>query len=193
MAQMQLSPEEWQAKVRECSSTWNTMADSEKDSFHAMAAEEVGLREEAMRQPFQSAHDLAQGVRCLGNAGFDAASALPKSGLKATSLHRLLLTYQRYKSNEAWSDFDCGLATADGAMSLDGIDLDSSQEDLLSKWSTFAGPALHSGGQPVDSGSLHHTVCGSGPGLCETLPHRDLATKFARSLHHFIKEGASIG
>ena len=163
------------------------MSAAERDAFEAQAAERSGLREEAMRQPFPS----AKGTVLLGDAAFDAASRLPRSSLKRVSLNRLLVTYQNYKTHACWSEFDCGLATADAALSLDAIDLAVSQDSLDEKWDTFTEPAGRI--EPLDKGlaeCLHHRACGGGSGLCKQEPCIEVAGKFAHSLHRFIAEGA---
>lgn len=189
MSKMQLEPEEWRRTVKKCSKDWRNMDDSERDVYHAMAAEEAGLREEAMKQPFQSAH----GAACLGDAAFDAAGSLSKGASKLVSLQRLLTTYARYKSNDHWSQFDSGLANADGAMPLDAIDLTSSHQDLSSSWSSFISPARKE--DDIDQRllkSLHHSACGGLHGVCVSQPFLQLASKFSHSLHLFVMSGAQL-
>ena len=158
-----------------------------------MAAEEQGLREEAVQQPFCA----SKGAKSLVGAAFDAAALLSKKSLKRLSLQRLLATYQQFKTSVFWKDFDCGLGTADGAMSLDHIDLLTSAEDASSLWDRFVCPATSQGdgcGLQVDTDvlkSLHHSVCISGDGLCKRAPCHGPACKFVSSMHYFIKEGAS--
>lgn len=183
-ASSQLNPGEWSSAVRRAGRQWSQLSAAERDAYEAQAAERSGLREEAMRQPFPS----AKGNVDLGDAGFDAASRLPRSSLKRVSLSRLLVTYQNYKRHECWSQFDCGLATADAALSLDAIDLEMSQDSLEKKWRTFAQPAESIEGLD-NASSLHHKVCGGGPGLCKQEPCAEIAGRFAHSLHRFIAEG----
>lgn len=171
------------------------MPDKEKDAYHAIAAEEEGVRQEAMLQPYQAKSHSANNVVPLGKASFDAAANLGRNALKKLSLHRLLVTYQEYKNGEGWSDFDAGLARPEGAMSLDDIDLDTSQDDIQKTWSRFVGSAcLHHKNQEIAMdtrlASLHHKVCGQGFGLCKREAAFYLeAQRFARSLHHFIGKG----
>lgn len=189
MSDMQLQPADWRSALRRCAQEWRQMTDADKDVYHAMAFEEAALREEAAKQPFAS----AGGSTSLGEAAFDAAASLSRPGAKLLSLHRLLATYQRYKTSETWHEFESGLANADGALSLDALDLETPQETVSSKWTSFVAPA-----KPDDVfdtkllKSVHHTACGGGHGLCAKQCHLDLASKFTHSLHRFVMNGAMI-
>lgn len=192
LAKLQLQPSEWKAAVRACSDKWRRFSADEREPYEAMAAEENGLRAEAMLQPFQS----EKGPQSLGDAGFDAASSLCKNALKSISCHRLMVTYSRFKDSGCWAEFDCGLSNSEGAMSLDAIDLESNHESIAETWSRFVGPAgpdLHQVDDRDDEAvkSLHHSVCGQGHGLCKNTPFYKSACKFAESFHHLIKEGPS--
>lgn len=188
MRALQLSPLEWKSCVRECGQKWKNMPLSEKEAYCALAAEQQGLREEAMLQPFKP----ADGPQPLGEASFDAAALVSRNGLVKLSAHRLLATYKAYKSSDGWGDFDAGLATSTGAMPLDAIDLENSPETISSTWSSFVRPVDRD--EEYDEaarmhGCVHHTVCGQGHGLCQKLPYLTQASKFASSLHNFLKEG----
>ena len=188
-----MKPGAWKAAIKRCSHKWRRMTIEEREPYNAMAAEEQGLREEAMQQPFSA----SKGPDTLGTAAFNAAAQLSRNALKCVSLQRLVATYKRYTSSLHWKDFDCGLATAQGAMSLDKIDLVTRFEEVENTWATFIAPAENGGNdQGLDiedcatSNKLHHSVCGSFNGVCKQMPCFEPASKLAASLHHFIKQGA---
>lgn len=192
MAGLQLSTHSWKKSVRRCSQQWRQMSDQDKEPYHAIAAEEQGFRHEAMRQPFKSAEGREEDS--FREAGFDAAAHIPKNGLSTISLHRLLATYQRFKSSPVWGSFEAGLASPDGAMSLDHIDLETTPEEVSRTWANFIRPAKEEESEACngdDAGDLHHSVCGQGHGLCRSMPCYEIACKFASSMHGYMKEGRS--
>lgn len=184
MAGSQMDPGAWRAEVKRVSRLWRSMSDAEKELYHAMACEEQAYREDAARQPFQS----REGPNSRPPV-FDAASHVSRSGLKKVSKHRAVQTYQRVQAADAWGDFDAGLSCVDGAMGLDHIDLQITGDDMSSAWSRFVKPAGEQDYVEYDPEAdkvLHHVVCGSGHGLCNTCPCYDLACKLSGSLHHFM-------
>lgn len=188
MAGVQISPGEWKEKIRDCRETWRRMPEQQKEAYHAMAAEEQGLRQEAALQPFRS----RDGPTSLGQASFDAASRLPKNALKTISKQRLLVTRQRTRCSDLWAEFESGLASPDGAMSLDSIDLNTTMEDMSSRWSQFVSAAKDCDDFGYDEGAakcLHHSVCRASTGICRSMPCHDEACKFSASLHNLAKEG----
>lgn len=170
---------------------WRNMSDQQKEVYRAMAAEEQGLRDEAILQTLKP----KSAKSCdppLGDAAFDAAGSLCRNALKKISLHRLINTYEKYKQDSGWQHFDAGLATSEGAMALDDIDLDTSQESVASTWAKFVGPPTVKPEWVNDVNpdiAVHHKVCGSGVGLCKQSCFLSHAQKFARSLQRYITSG----
>lgn len=185
MAGQQLSPGEWKSANKECSRKWRAMTDVEREPYIAIALEEQSLREQLLHEPFSS-RDQCQGC--------DLEKLVPKNAQKTLSLHRLLATYREYKGSSWWDNFDAGLCSADGALSLDLIDLETPQEEMQASWDRFVNTAstevdgLEFQYDKDAAASLPLSVCGSEPGLCDQFPCHDHACKFAACLHQMIKD-----
>ena len=188
-AGQQLSPGEWKRANKECSRKWQAMTVAEREPYTATALEEQSLREQLLHEPFSSRdqHD-----------GCELEKLVPKNAQKTLSLHRLLATYRGYKGSSWWENFDAGLCSADGAMSLDLIDLETPQEDMQARWDRFVNSAtvqVDALEFPYDkeaAASLPLNVCGSGPGLCSQIPCHEHACKFAACLHQMIKDSPLV-
>jgi hypothetical protein len=187
----QVDPDTWKEELGLCSTAWSRLSARDKEKFEAEAAHEQGLREEAAMQPFQSKSDKSKGWRKLGNASFDAASAIPRSGLRAVSRARLQATYKGFCEDDVWSTWNGGISSAEGCLKLDLIDLNSTDLDISASWSkVFKDPV--DGSRLWQSESVEgckHDVCQALHGVCSKMPHVKLASNFVLTMHRLISDG----
>lgn len=190
LAGLQLGPKEWKEAVRDCGKRWKQMPVSEREAFKAIAAEEQGLREEAARQPLPS-KDAKLNPERLSYQGVDTASKLSRNALKTVSRERLLATYSQYKQSTDWKEVCAGLATADGALSLDLVDLQTPDSNIFETWQPFASgfEAWQLSGRSAEA-AVHHSVCHCLHGQCHARPFVGLAANFVRHMSRLLQEGA---
>lgn len=178
----------WRHKVKEVSNQWSHLDDSEKDRYQAQAAMEQALRESAASNPLPSKSPAPASSSSMGTT---AADCLGRNARKAVSRQRAMATYTQYKTAADWQEHDGGICSADGAIQLDLIDVDGTEEDILCDWQKFAKPAgpLPPEWKDIDDGKLHHSICHTEFGLCKSCPLMSLATLFVHSLADSISVG----
>ena len=169
MQNQQLDPNKWESTLQLCRDKWARMTADERNPYVMAAVKEQGLRDEACHQPFApnkpGKHDP------LFPAAFDAANELGRNALKKVSKHRTFESYRQFKSSTDWQYLDAGLATPDGAISLDAIDMVSTDCSIADVWGKFAKST------PVDLDDLagkegvHHTTCWTQQGFCKCSQH----------------------
>ncbi|CAK9029044.1 Uncharacterized protein SCF082_LOCUS18618 [Durusdinium trenchii] len=167
----------WRHKVKEVSNQWSHLDDSEKDRYQAQAAMEQALRESAASNPLPSKSPAPASSSSMGTT---AADCLGRNARKAVSRQRAMATYTQYKTAADWQEHDGGICSADGAIQLDLIDVDGTEEDILCDWQKFAKPAgpLPPEWKDIDDGKLHHSIC-----------HTDLGKLSHGSLIQFQDDG----
>jgi len=172
MQGQQLNPDEWMDTQKDCARRWHAMTAEERSQYHAKAAEEQGNREEACLQPFSSiARSRNPRDPSLPDpifpAAFDAAQHLSKNSLKRVGRHRTFTSYLEFKESNLWQHHEAGLATSDGALGLDLIDLESTEEDITHKWDLFARSKADGDWElPADGNIIHNTTCFKDYGGC---------------------------
>lgn len=189
MAGKQLSPGEWKAEIQKCSNLWAEMGKSEKAVYDAEAAAEQAIRENAAHEPFPAKRMMQEFESNAAESS--AAQQLCRNARSTIAKQRLLTTYSRFKEAPEWAEVDSGLASAEGAVKLDCIDLTSTDTDIRQQWDSFAAIhdnsnlcSLETGPQP------HHSTCYQNHGgLCQLSPGLDLATKFVRNMHDLLNSG----
>lgn len=143
MQGLQLSPNEWRLKLDDCRKCWSQLCPDERAVYVAKAAEEEGLRCEAMKQPMiskkasRSHPGPGLSVDQIAPAAFDAASELNRNSLKKLSRHRVLASFKKLRESSAWEHHDAGLSDFEGVLSLDAIDLASPEDALAASWNDF--------------------------------------------------------
>lgn len=164
----QYTPEEWTKRVRELSVQWRVMPESERNLYKATALEEDFLRTEACKQPL-TPKPRTKPSEVAAGAG-DVVGQLSAKALKTCSRHRCLESYREYKLAPEWKDFDAGMCDADGALSLDAIDMDSTDVQVEELWSSFARAKAEPTPSEVNdaNASIHHSTCWARHGMCET-------------------------
>jgi hypothetical protein len=187
----QLTPEEWKKEVGSCAAAWHQLDDDEKERFEAAAQLEQFQREEAMLQPHQSKSDEARGERRLGKATFDAAAGLSKAALLKCSKARLQATYSEFQDSTSWSTWNGGIASSEGCLKLDNIDLNTTADDIAERWSKgFDNPvASDKLWQQESVEGCKHDVCQGWFGTCSKLPHVKLAVSFVLAMHKLLSAG----
>ena len=191
MSGKQLEPEMWKEHQRECSFRWKQLSAEERAKYEMQAAEEQALREAAASEPFQA---KKPGPNQAEHGG--AASYLCRNAKKTVARQRLMASYMHFRSASEWSEFDTGVFSAEGAVGLDIIDLETDMSEIAKQWECFAEPASDI---PADwkgnhaasaSEEIHHSICHQNHGgLCKSTPHLDLVTQFVHSLADFVNSG----
>lgn len=76
-------------------------------------------------------------------------------------------SYLEFKESNLWQHHEAGLATSDGALGLDLIDLESTEEDITHKWDLFARSKADGDWElPADGNIIHNTTCFKDYGGC---------------------------
>ena len=191
MKGQQLSPRSWKCAIKKCGETWRSMSKDERDPFNAKALEEQGLRENAAFEPLKS--KIA--FNCPEASG-SAAEHLSRSAKKKIAKQRSVVTYQQFRNAKEWQEVEGGICTPDGALNLDLIDLEATEESLLSRWGQFAKPSTaypkQWKGKCANVNGVHHTPCHAQFGVCNSNPLMDLVTKFVNNMATFVSGGASL-
>eukprot|EP00438_Fugacium_kawagutii_P029570 Skav206293 [mRNA] locus=scaffold5870:4298:11540:+ [translate_table: standard] len=185
----QRDPDDWTAVQDRCKRIWANMSVEKRAEYEAAASAENHIRTEACLQPFQPKLKLAsmKDEPVLGDAAFNAASMLSRNALKAVSRHRSLTTYARYKSSELWGHHDAGLATADGCLDLDLIDLEANEETLLGQWNIFRKSVPKK--LPPLNPELHHQTCWTRHGSCKKDFQKNMVERLVSSLDSHLSSG----
>lgn len=189
MSGKQLVPGEWKEENARCSALWSSMTPEEKGPYEAIAAAEQSLRENASHEPFTPK------VRSDEQAGMPAADLLSKAASTTVSKQRLLATFSRFRDATEWAEVDAGLFSADGALSLDSIDLAATDTEIRQQWEPFTqlcskAPKCFN---DFNTSQLqpHHTTCFQNHGgLYKQTPHLTLLTKLVHSMADFVSSGS---
>ena len=192
-----VKPEEYRLEVRRAGAQWAREPPEVKEAYQDKAEYEQCVRNEAMKQPLLP-KSTCSASPILGSAAWDAASELNQSALKKLSKARLVETYRQYADSEMWHDSGLSLASADGCLRLDLIDVKTCDKDILS----VINSALHESAtvpgfvDPVEDArhqqnGLHHETCVESFGHCKRKPHTVLATRFVKNFNRFLSQGAS--
>ena len=169
MQNKQLDPTEWESTLQSCRDKWARMTADERNPYVMAAVQEQGLRDEACHQPF-APHK--QGNRDpLFPAAFDAAKELGRNALKKVSKHRAFESYRQFKSSTDWQYLDAGLGTADGAISLDAIDITSTDCSIADVWGKFTQSMPVDVDDLCENAGAHHTTCWTQQGFCKRSQH----------------------
>jgi len=191
MAGQQMEPGQWKLVLQQCKNKWKQMSVGEQSQYHIKAAEEQGLRQEACIQPFSpKVKQESADVPSYFPASFDASSQLSHKALKKVGRHRALATYKEYKQSTPWKWFDAGLATPDGALALDFIDVDSQEQALVGQWGAFARESPSKDWLPASADpDLHHSTCWKDYGSCREDLHVTLVGRLVSSLAKHLESG----
>lgn len=189
----QLNKNEWTHAVRELGQKWRALGADVRERYEAEAKHEDCLRQEAMRQPFQSKKDKATGNVRLGDAAFDAAADLKRKTMKKISGSRLSKTFAEYEGSKEWEGWNGGIACAAGCLRLDLINMSSTAEEIEEKWASataqlVSDPAFWASDWKKNQ-EVHHSVCHSRCGHCASDSHTKVAEILVGSLHQLISKG----
>lgn len=164
------------------------MSPSKKRKYNAEAAEEQALRENAMHEPLPSKEEV--GVQPEPNA----SQKLCRNAKKAVSKQQMMNSYMRFQSAPEWSEVDAGLASAEGALKLNYVDVDSTDFEIKQRWDTFVQPVsdlqdCFPNPSPGDQ-QFHHSMCyQDNGGLCASTPHLPLIRALVHSMAAFVTSG----
>lgn len=183
MAGQQLEPGAWAKQLREISKHWKKMGPSQREPYHARAAEEQAMRENAAFEPLPS--------KTFGPSKCPVSELLGRNAKKKISRQRAMATYMQFVNAPEWQEMDAGLFCADGALSLDDIDISATDDSICQEWDSFAQPAspLPSEWQSADT-RVHHATCHAEHGHCQSTSCSDLAGKFVASMAALLNNGA---
>jgi hypothetical protein len=187
----QVSTDKWKAEQKKCSRSWQASSPEEKEKYVAEASVETGLRREAAKQCFPSNKNQPAP---LGGASWDACADLGLKAQKKISKNRVVETYRQFQQAPDWAIWNGGIASSEGCLELDRINLTLKDDELLDKW-IFAVKEETSNQFWIqkDAGSqdIHdqvwHTLCGH----CQQAVHSALAKKYVDSLHRLVTNGRS--
>lgn len=178
-----LRPTEYKRAVRECAISWRNECADVREAFEDKAAYEQSVREEAKRQPLpakikQTSH---------GEAAFDAAALLGPKALEKISIHRLVVSYRDYMQSSMWGLSGLGLASSDGCLRLDSIDLATPDKDLCEAMDiALRQPAE----QPHSEEKFaRFQTCQDQWGHCKGKLHTALAAQFVKNFGHLYNAG----
>ena len=191
---MQLEPDAWRLKTQEVSKAWGRLTRAEQAPFVAKAAAENGLRESASYEPYKSRGEQQGNLPSADSA----AQQLTRTAKQRVSKQRLLASFRRFKDAPEWKAHDAGLASADGALDLDRIDLATPERQIQEDWQSFAKPhgelpaewqaetrRLQEQFLDLDSNDPEKNLscgCHAEFGICSSNPWSDLVSKSVNSL-----------
>lgn len=191
MKDLQLSPDQWGARLQQCKDAWRVLPEAERALYTAKAAEEEGLRNEASIQPLPPKSQSSQAQADHLPAAFDAASELGRNALKKLSKHRVFASYKKLKESDLWTSHGTGLASFDGALSLDLIDLRATEDEIFETWQEFASSKrLNTNWVPDADCEIHHRTCWASYGCCVRSINKALTNKLVHGLAGHLSEGA---
>ena len=192
MQDLQLSPNEWRSKLDDCRKRWSQLCPDERAVYVAKAAEEEGLRCEAMKQPLvPKKADLSEDL--IAPAAFDAASELKRNSLKKISRHRAFASYKKLRESSAWVHHDAGLSDLEGVLSLDLIDLESPEDAIAASWDKFvSSDHTQKNWVPQVDGEIeiHDKTCWMLHGCCAQRMDKGLVGKLVHGLGGQLAAGA---
>lgn len=194
----QLKPDEWKRRQQQCQQDWGEMSQERRDLLNAKASDEDHRRREACRQPFQPKEKRSGSDQQnhFAPAAFDAASTLSSKSAKAVSRHRTFASYKQFKKSTDWQHFQAGISNADGALTLDHVDLKQTEEEITDAWSKFARAKPSERYFPEDDDSscsqpLHHTTCWASYGACKRCFNVSLVQKLVWSMGKHLESSLS--
>ncbi len=191
MKDLQLSPDQWSAKLQQCKDAWRVLPEAQRAFYTAKAAEEEGLRNEASFQPLPPKLQSSQAQADHLPAAFDAASELGRNALKKLSKHRVFASYKKLKNSDLWKHHGAGLASFDGALSLDLIDLSATADEIFETWQEFASSnRLNRNWVPDADCEIHHRTCWATYGCCVNSINKALTNKLVHGLADHLSGGA---
>lgn len=160
------------------------MTAAEQESFTAAAVAEQGLREEAMREPWDAKLQPKEPQT-------QTIDLLSKNATKKVSRHRTVNSYARFKAQtDWWSEQGSGVSCPDGIMQLDHVDLQSTDEDLQRDFAQFAETCNNANNAPLPSlqgQPTNRAVCSLHQ--CQSGRHFALAANFVDSMSHLLATG----
>lgn len=201
MQRSQLQPGSWKDRVQELSEKWRALTPMEQELYAAKAAEEQAFRENAAHEPFHSKAEVEAKKSAVAPVD-NAAQNLSRNARKTVARQRVMATYQRFISAPEWKSHDAGISSAVGALDLDYVNMDLTDQDVNDKWDGFSMPH---GDLPLEwkegakkqqeifrqlETECHHTVCHAEYGVCSSSPWLAVVTKYVYSLSDFVASGA---
>ena len=103
-------------------------------------------------------------------------------------------TYRQFQQAPDWAIWNGGIASSEGCLELDRINLTLKDDELLDKW-MFAVKEEASNQfwrqKDADSQDVHDQVCHTLCGHCQEAVHTSLAKKYVDSLHRLVTNGRS--
>lgn len=177
----QLVPADWKAKQLECSIRWQNMSPVEKEAFHAEAASEQSLRENAAHLPWDPK---------AVPASSRTAVPLSRNAMTSISRARTIASHSHFRASPWWDELGCGIGNADGLLKLDSIDVTTSDKDLLDGIRAFSRNAyeLPEELRLEEREDVHHKTCLHGE--CISQPYAALARKFVWSMARLLQKGS---
>lgn len=162
-----MDPLAWKAELSQCASAWGQLSKLERDPYHAKAAQENGLRAEAMLQPLPSTAACSSHETPLGSAGFDAAQQLSKTGRRKVVRQRLENTYRGFRNHDCWKTWNGGIADSESCLKLDLVQLKDGDSHVSETWAKVTQEAATRQDWSDEAvKSIHHETCHLTHGFC---------------------------
>lgn len=162
-----MDPLAWKAELSQCASAWGQLSKLERDPYHAKAAQENGLRAEAMLQPLPSTAACSSHETPLGSAGFDAAQQLSKTGRRKVVRQRLENTYRGFRNHDCWKMWNGGIADSESCLKLDLVQLKDGDSHVSETWAKVTQEAATRQDWSDEAvKSIHHETCHLTHGFC---------------------------
>ena len=187
----QLSPDQWNQELKKCSKQWKGMDDSAKAPFVAKALAEQDLRRTTASEPLPSKVPRGPDMPALP-ASAATSTDLSRNARKAISRQRVMATYIQFRNAHEWGELDAGICSPDGALDLDHIQMDMSDDEIRVEFDKFSKPAPEWTHDSHDTNLVHHSTCHADWGVCKSSKLFHLAQKFVHGLAQHVSS-SSLG
>ena len=190
----------WKLKVQELGKQWCRLSADEREAWHSKPSQEQAFRECAIHEPHESRAEMLAETYPGKDDRLD--QNLTQKGKKLLSRHQTLASYRRFVTAGEWKRHDAGLCSAVGALDLDNIDVESTEEAINQVWGSFSRPHMELGKEwmvemqsqqdsfrkleAISEGSCHHSPCHCEYGICCASPWMPLVSKYVHSLSDHV-------
>lgn len=194
-------PESWKLHVHEIGQQWAAMSKSEREPWISKAADEQKLRECASYEPHESKAEA--NAETYPGKDDRVSNVLSAKSKKLLSRHQTLASYERFVNAAEWKCHDAGLCSAVGALDLDNINMDLTEDAIDDQRGTFSKPhgelprewVLEMERQKAafkeiieDDGNCHNP-CHAEFGMCRSSPWMSLVTKYVHCMSDLVNTG----
>ena len=166
------------------------MSEKRQDPYHAKAAHENGLREEAMLQPLPSREEIKSNTVPLGAAGFNAAELLGRTAQQKVVKQRLQTTYSRFQEDDSWNTWNAGVANSETCLRRDLVRLSDRNEDIEATWNEAVRKPQAVTWSDDQRDLVHHETCHMKHGFCSKSCNLKDAQQLVVSVHRLVANGA---